>query len=409
MQLKRLWTFCLAGLLLLGLAVPALGAEATPTSSAVLVDGGKVDFVAYNIGGNNYFKLRDIAQALSGSASSFEVGWDAVRRVISLTSGEVYTSVGGELSGAVSENPQPVKTTATLTIDGRAFGITAYNIDGNNFFKLRDLATVLDFGVGWDAGANTITIATAESYAPPVGAAGALPLLNSYPLLLVGKMKEQVALLPGAGEPTDSLCILESGVTLGLETDANGVSAVTSVRGQLSHLVANCPDKLALEEIRALFGAAHVTYDEQERVYCTVADYGGYSVVIFGERSGAASKEAVFLYSIHYAYEEHAADRDGLWTGENVSLTVSAYTGSTLVAAASVESEAGKAAFTTTFYSDDDPNLYEGYWFYDESGNRLTASLRFLEDGTAHLVVEIAKAAGVGAAAACDVVLQLAP
>ena len=38
-----------------------------PTSSIVLVNGEAVSFQAYNIGDNNYFKLRDIAFVLSGT------------------------------------------------------------------------------------------------------------------------------------------------------------------------------------------------------------------------------------------------------------------------------------------------------------------------------------------------------
>ena len=163
--MKKIMAFFLVALMVAGFAVPA-HAAATRTNSAVLIDGGRVDFVAYNIGGNNYFKLRDIAQALTGSASTFEVGWDGEQRSISLVRGEVYTSVGGELSGEGTMDPQPVKTTATLTIDGRAFGIAAYNIENNNYFKLRDVGAAIDFEVDWDGAKNMIIIDTTKSYTP---------------------------------------------------------------------------------------------------------------------------------------------------------------------------------------------------------------------------------------------------
>lgn len=38
-----------------------------------------------------------------------------------------------------------------------------YNIDGNNFFKLRDLGTALDFQIGWDNASQTISITTEPS------------------------------------------------------------------------------------------------------------------------------------------------------------------------------------------------------------------------------------------------------
>jgi hypothetical protein len=50
-----------------------------------------------NIGGANYFKLRDIAFALSKTESQFEVRFDGGRNAIALTSGQAYTPAGGEM------------------------------------------------------------------------------------------------------------------------------------------------------------------------------------------------------------------------------------------------------------------------------------------------------------------------
>lgn len=42
--------------------------------------------------------------------------------------------------------------------------LTAYNIGGNNYFKLRDMAAVINFGVAWDGDTNTINIDTSTGY-----------------------------------------------------------------------------------------------------------------------------------------------------------------------------------------------------------------------------------------------------
>ena len=39
-----------------------------------------------------------------------------------------------------------------------------YNIGGNNYFKLRDLAELLNFQVLWDNSSRTIRIDTTKSY-----------------------------------------------------------------------------------------------------------------------------------------------------------------------------------------------------------------------------------------------------
>lgn len=71
---------------------------AKPTSGKVLVNGVDQNFEAYNIDGNNYFKLRDLAMVVSGTVKQFEVTWDGERNAINLISGKPYTVSGGEMS-----------------------------------------------------------------------------------------------------------------------------------------------------------------------------------------------------------------------------------------------------------------------------------------------------------------------
>lgn len=138
---------------------------ATPTASKVLVDGTNTSFEAYNINGNNFFKLRDLAKVVNGSEKQFQVGWDAVANAIQLTSKTGYTTVGGELAlSGNKQNRAATATTSKLYVDGKAISLIAYNINGNNYFKLRDIGKTFDFGIGWDAGTSTITVATADGY-----------------------------------------------------------------------------------------------------------------------------------------------------------------------------------------------------------------------------------------------------
>ena len=137
---------------------------ATPTSSTVLVNGAQTSFDAYNIGGANFFKLRDLAYVLNGTAKQFEVSWDGAANCIALTSGAAYTAVGNEMASQGGGEQTAVPTTSQILKDGKEVPLTAYNINGANYFKLRDIGEAFDFGVDWDQATQTISISTSKGY-----------------------------------------------------------------------------------------------------------------------------------------------------------------------------------------------------------------------------------------------------
>ena len=137
---------------------------ASPTSSTISVDGKNVVFDAYNINGNNYFKLRDLAYILASTGKQFEVIWDTETNSIILTSGKPYTIVGGEMTGKGTADKAVIATTAKVYLDGTEVNFMAYSIEGNNYFKLRDIGKALDFGVTWDWAEDTVIIDTSIGY-----------------------------------------------------------------------------------------------------------------------------------------------------------------------------------------------------------------------------------------------------
>ena len=141
---------------------------ARPTSATVLIDGEEAAFDAYNIEGNNYFKLRDLAFVLSGTEKQFNVGWEIDEKgtgLVTLTSGESYDIVGGEMEASATEgNRTAAPGTSGIYLDGEWTAFTAYLIGGNNYFKLRDIMEALDVYVGWDGASNTITLDTGMGY-----------------------------------------------------------------------------------------------------------------------------------------------------------------------------------------------------------------------------------------------------
>ena len=71
----------------------------------VTLNGAKADLAAYTINGSNYFKLRDLAKALKGLDSEFEVKWNAAQQRIDLTSRDrLHAAVGGEQAALPAGN-----------------------------------------------------------------------------------------------------------------------------------------------------------------------------------------------------------------------------------------------------------------------------------------------------------------
>lgn len=124
----------------------------------VTLNGAKADLAAYTINGSNYFKLRDLAKALDGLNTNFEVKWNAAQQRIDLTSKTAYTAVGGEQAALPAGNKAASLTNASVYLDGKPLNLTAYSIGGNNYFKLRDLGDALGFGVDWNADTMTMIL-----------------------------------------------------------------------------------------------------------------------------------------------------------------------------------------------------------------------------------------------------------
>jgi hypothetical protein len=138
----------------------------SPSVVQVRIDETVTQFQVYNIGYNNYFRIRDLAAALSGTGAQFEVDYDEALKAVVLTSGRAYTPVGGELTvQAFAESREPVLSTDKVYLDGKAVDVYAFSMGYNNYFKLRDIAAALDFSVDYDAASGAIIVDTSKGYA----------------------------------------------------------------------------------------------------------------------------------------------------------------------------------------------------------------------------------------------------
>jgi len=172
--MKRLFALILTLALILALAVPALAADVRLSAQKLTVDGASADCEVYNIGGYNYFKLRDIAWLLRNTPSRFSVGWDEKTKTVSVATGAAYVPAGGELAKGADKSAVAVPSAQRLLIDGAESAMQAYNIGGNNFFQLRELGKALGFGVDYDA--QTATMLVTSRAAQAAAGTARLPL-----------------------------------------------------------------------------------------------------------------------------------------------------------------------------------------------------------------------------------------
>ena len=123
----------------LGIDQPVTRASAirvVASTHKVQVNGESVSPQAYNIDGYNYFKLRDVAYLLRGTASAFDVTWDSAKNAVNIVSGEDYTVIGGEMTVASVSTLRVQESTSKVLLDGSGISIKGYNINGNNYYKI---------------------------------------------------------------------------------------------------------------------------------------------------------------------------------------------------------------------------------------------------------------------------------
>lgn len=235
--MKKIYSGILTLALCLALIAPASAVSkceetylATRTNNTIVVssstdvpDAHLVHPAVYKIEGSNYFKLRDVAMMLSGSAKQFSVEYDDAAKSVSITTGKPYKALGGELSGTAAEKSSATVSNNAIIIDGRAVTLTVYKIDGANYFKLRDLGKALDFHVGYDDQTKTVYVSGARNYEDgnDPGVIGYTPrkdgsVLEEPPTLSVSILDKSIEVSHG----TCSWSYASGSVWVGIETDS---------------------------------------------------------------------------------------------------------------------------------------------------------------------------------------------
>lgn len=128
------------------------------------INGKDVAMDIYTIDDYSYFKLRDLAYAMTGTSKQFDTIWIESEQAIHLQTGIPYTISGTEGKQSQNKDTVAIPSSANLYVDGKAEKVSAYTIQDYTYYKLRDLAQLVDFGVTWDEKNTMIDIDTSASY-----------------------------------------------------------------------------------------------------------------------------------------------------------------------------------------------------------------------------------------------------
>lgn len=120
---------------------------------------------AENGNSNTYVKLRDVAEALSGTAAQFDVGWDQATSTITITTGVPYSTENPYTMGHGSNDyRQAVPNTSKILLNRTPIELSAYTIEENNYFMLRDLGQSIGFNVYWNAETSEVFVDAVSPY-----------------------------------------------------------------------------------------------------------------------------------------------------------------------------------------------------------------------------------------------------
>lgn len=164
--------YFLAAAIFMGL--PGRAEATSPTQAelstcSIYVDGAPIQVAAYLINRNNFFKLRDLAFALSDTEKKFNVVWNGAANAVELVTGQAYTPVGGELTPDGANTAIATPGTARVLRDGKEIAVTGYVIKGSHYYKLRDLGDALGLTVDWVAETNRVDISSTKYLPVPDG------------------------------------------------------------------------------------------------------------------------------------------------------------------------------------------------------------------------------------------------
>ena len=222
-----------------GVAYGAEPVNAHGSKTTMYVDEVQHNIYPYNIEGCNYFKLRDIGTVLAETDKAFSLEWDNVNNAIRMNTEEDYN---GPQNIHVWDDEKHVvaqKVPVTIYCDDNAFRMDAYNIDGFNYFKLRDISKVLGCITHWDPAIQSIKVFTDELKAEEAIKPAAPPVITTNNVSPTANLKTLINNAPLNPKKTQYGCLNNLVDQFMVQNFKPGMDTYTKVKVTYDYFIKN--------------------------------------------------------------------------------------------------------------------------------------------------------------------------
>ena len=167
--MKKIMALVLTAVMTLSMGVTAFGATAYPSNDKIKLNHTTEYYMQpYRIDGNNYFQLRAVCGMLQYTVNAFDLNWYRAESKTVIHTQTKGMDIFNMAFDGVFRQTTATPVDALIEVDGKEVTLQAYNIKGYNYFKLRDLADLIGFEVGWDAASKTVNIVSPYGSAPNI-------------------------------------------------------------------------------------------------------------------------------------------------------------------------------------------------------------------------------------------------
>ncbi len=289
--MKKFLVFLLAGII----SLSVIGCKNTenhdlkdPKGTKIIIDGKEEHLISYDIKGDDYFNICDVAIALKETKAKFDISWDKDENSIHISTNKTFSG-DQEISSEILENPSAISMTSTVYKDDVQIFLGTYDIAGEIFSKLTDIARLLDFGISTSNGDTLFEIDTTQSFNFKENPKDEF-VFNPEPLSLFGKTKGEVDAMFGKGDfwREWALVVHDNGYqisynTYNLNGDLDDSDYVYAMYVPLKYLFYNCPDNPTKLQLESAFSFTKESYIEEDGTTALVADYFGTNIYFYTE------------------------------------------------------------------------------------------------------------------------------